>query len=64
MGLTEVLPSRRIVGGRSNSIDRRQDRTRPKKCSQTLRHRDNMHISLSRPGGMGRTSWYDGRLGG
>ncbi|QZY29563.1 hypothetical protein [Nocardioides coralli] len=34
-----------------------------KKCSKTLRHRDHMHISLSRPGGKGRTSWYDGRLG-
>ncbi len=33
------------------------------KCSKTARHRDHMHISLSRPGGRGRTSWYDGRLG-
>ena len=32
------------------------------KCSQTLRHRDHMHISLSRRGGMGLTSWYEGRL--
>lgn len=29
-----------------------------KKCSKTLRHRDHMHISLSRPGGKGATSWY------
>ncbi|MFC6288113.1 hypothetical protein ACFP3Q_13635 [Nocardioides sp. GCM10027113] len=35
---------------------------RKKKCSKTLRHRDHMHISLSRPGGKGRTSWYDGRV--
>jgi hypothetical protein len=35
---------------------------RRKNCSKTLRHRDHMHISLSRPGGRGRTSWYDGRL--
>lgn len=35
-----------------------------KKCSQTLRHRDHMHISLSRPGGKGLTSWYDGRVSG
>jgi len=34
-----------------------------KKCSKTARHRDHMHISLSRPGGRGKTSWYDGRLG-
>jgi hypothetical protein len=33
-----------------------------KKCSKTLRHRDHMHISLSRPGGKGVTSWYDGRI--
>ena len=33
-----------------------------RKCSRTLRHRDHMHISLSRPGGRGRTSWYDGRI--
>ena len=33
-----------------------------KKCSTTLRHRDHMHISLSRPGGKGVTSWYEGKL--
>lgn len=37
-------------------------RTR-KRCSQTLRHRDHVHISLSRKGGRGLTSWYAGRLG-
>jgi len=29
-----------------------------KGCSATLRHRDHVHISLSRPGGRGDTSWY------
>jgi hypothetical protein len=29
-----------------------------KSCSATLRHRDHVHISLSRPGGRGTTSWY------
>lgn len=29
-----------------------------KKCSATLRHRDHVHISLSKPGGRGATSWY------
>jgi hypothetical protein len=29
-----------------------------KKCSKTLRHRDHMHISLSRAGARGRTSFY------
>jgi hypothetical protein len=33
-----------------------------KRCSTTLRHRDHLHISLTRKGGKGRTSWYDGRL--
>jgi hypothetical protein len=33
-----------------------------KKCSKTLRHRDHVHISLSRRGGRGKTSWYDGRI--
>ena len=33
-----------------------------RKCSTTLRHRDHVHISLSRKGGRGATSWYDGRL--
>jgi len=36
--------------------------TSRKTCSKTLRHRDHMHISLSRPGGRGTTSWYDGRV--
>lgn len=31
-------------------------------CTPTLRHRDHVHISLSKPGGRGRTSWYEGRL--
>ncbi len=29
-----------------------------KKCSVTLRHRNHVHISLSRDGGRGETSWY------
>lgn len=33
-----------------------------KKCSQTLRHRDHVHVSLTRRAGRGLTSWYDGRL--
>lgn len=31
---------------------------RLKKCSPTLRHRDHMHVSLSRKGARERTSWY------
>jgi hypothetical protein len=33
-----------------------------RKCSRTLRHRDHMHFSLSRPGGRGETSWYANRV--
>ena len=29
-----------------------------KKCSVTLRHRDHVHVSLSRRGARGETSWY------
>lgn len=32
------------------------------KCSKTLRHRDHLHLSLSRPGGKGTTSWFAGRI--
>ena len=32
-----------------------------KRCSATLRHRDHVHISLSKPGGRGATSWYVAR---
>jgi len=33
-----------------------------KKCSKTLRHRDHVHVSLSRKGGFAKTSWYDGKV--
>ena len=32
-----------------------------KRCSPTLRHRDHVHVSLSRAGAKARTSWYAGR---
>jgi len=32
------------------------------KCSKTLRHRDHLHISLTRWGGAGRYSWYAGKV--
>ena len=32
-------------------------------CSPTLRHRDHMHISLTRAAGRARTSWFAGRRG-
>ncbi len=31
-----------------------------RKCSATLRHRNHVHISLSRRGGRGLTTWYTG----
>ncbi len=33
-------------------------------CSKTLRHRDHVHISLTRAGAKARTSWYVGRVRG
>jgi hypothetical protein len=33
-----------------------------RRCSATLRHRDHLHVSLSRSGGRGETSWYADRL--
>ncbi|GAA4122532.1 hypothetical protein GCM10022215_28420 [Nocardioides fonticola] len=33
-----------------------------KRCSPTLRHRDHVHLSLTRAGGKGLTSWFVGRL--
>lgn len=33
-----------------------------RKCSTTLRHRNHLHVSLSRDGCWGRTSWFEGRL--
>jgi hypothetical protein len=35
---------------------------RVKRCSPTLRHRDHVHVSLSRKAARGETSWYAGRL--
>ena len=33
-----------------------------KKCSKTLRHRDHVHVSLTRAGGRGATSWFERRM--
>lgn len=35
-----------------------------RECSRTLRHRDHLHLSLTRAGARGRLSWYVGRVGG
>lgn len=34
-----------------------------RRCSKTLRHRDHLHVSLTRRAARGRTSWYAGRVG-
>ena len=34
------------------------------RCSASLRHRNHVHISLSRKGGRGMTSWFEGRVEG
>lgn len=33
-----------------------------RRCSATLRHRDHLHLSLTRAGGRGDTSWFATRL--
>ncbi|WP_370249213.1 hypothetical protein [Nocardioides sp.] len=35
---------------------------RRRTCSATLRHRDHVHLSLTRAGARGDTSWFRGRL--
>ncbi|HWI43595.1 MAG TPA: hypothetical protein VNS81_08225 [Nocardioides sp.] len=32
------------------------------RCSATLRHRDHLHVSITRRAAKGRSSWYAGRL--
>ncbi len=32
------------------------------RCSATLRHRDHLHVSLTRDGGRGATSWFTARM--
>ncbi|GAA3525411.1 hypothetical protein [Nocardioides daeguensis] len=34
-----------------------------RECSRTLRHRDHVHISLTRAASRGKLSWYAGRVG-
>ncbi len=41
---------------------RHSDCTSVTRCSKTLRHRDHVHISLSRAGGAAETSWYSREL--
>lgn len=36
--------------------------TSRRRCSQTLRHRDHVHVSLDLRGARGRTSWFVGRI--
>ena len=61
MGVMYVIWSDHIYAS-YDEFDRRKYRSSScpslKKCSATLRHRDHVHISLSKPGGRGVTSWY------
>ncbi|GAA5144644.1 hypothetical protein GCM10023340_12640 [Nocardioides marinquilinus] len=34
-----------------------------RRCSATLRHRDHVHVSLTRAAAQGRTSWFERRAG-
>jgi hypothetical protein len=60
MGIMYVIWNDRIYASYDEFARRDYENSCPslKKCSATLRHRDHVHISLSRPGGRGVTSWY------
>ncbi len=65
MGVMYVIWNDHMYASYADSFARRDyvssscDRLRS--CSATLRHRDHVHISLSKPGGRGVTSWYTAR---
>ncbi len=69
MGLMYVIWNDRIYASydqfRPRPYRSSSCRNKPlRKCSRTLRHRDHMHVSLTRSGGAGMTSWYVGRVPG
>lgn len=61
MGIMYVIWDDRMYASYDGFVEKRYlssgCRKRPT-CSATLRHRDHMHISLTRQGAKGRTSWY------
>jgi hypothetical protein len=61
MGIMYVIWNDRIYAAYDGFVPERylssSCRTR-RACSPTLRHRDHMHISLTRQGAKGATSWY------
>ena len=65
MGVMYVIWDDRIFAS-YNRFERRDYKSssckRLRRCSPTLRHRDHVHISLSRKGAKARTSWYAARL--
>ncbi len=65
MGIMYVIWNDRIYASYDGFVAERYlssgCRTR-RTCSPTLRHRDHVHISLTRAGARGRTSWYQAQL--
>jgi len=62
MGIMYVIWNDRIYASYGEFAERKYKSSSCatlKGCSATLRHRDHVHISLSKPGGRGVTSWYD-----
>ncbi len=61
MGIMYIIWNDRMYASYDGFVEKRYlssgCRTR-RTCSPTLRHRDHMHISLTRQGARGRTSWY------
>ena len=67
MGVMYIIWSDRIYasydGFRARVYRSSSCRNKPlSQCSMTLRHRDHVHISLSRAGGAGTTSFYVGKV--
>ena len=61
MGIMYIIWNDRMYASYDGFVEKRYLSSGCRKrrtCSATLRHRDHMHISLTRRGARGRTSWY------
>ncbi|WP_295659402.1 hypothetical protein [uncultured Nocardioides sp.] len=67
MGIMYIIWNDRMYASYDHFVAKRYRSSscrRLRTCSVTLRHRDHVHVSLSRRGGRARTSWYLTRPGG
>ena len=61
MGIMYIIWNDRMYASYDHFVPKRYKSSSCRKlrtCSKTLRHRDHVHVSLSRRGGRGLTSWY------